>query len=110
MGNIWGGGDKSKYMYVENNSSYVGQHFSSQAIKDIYDNSNTANYKNLEDCINAIKKNTGSTLEIVIDQPTQITGFLSSGEHFGCVEKVSDEKGTYVDGWYTLNSYSISSD
>ena len=61
-----------------------------------------ADYKNLEDCLEAIKKNTGSTFEIVTDQPSEITGFLSNGEHFGCFEKVTDEKGAYVYGWYTV--------
>ena len=61
-----------------------------------------AEYHNLEECIKATRKITGSTLEIIVDQPTEVTGFLSSGEHFGCVEKVTDDKGNYVDGWYTI--------
>ncbi len=61
-----------------------------------------ADYKNLKDCMEDIKQATGSTLKIVTNQPSQISGFLSNGEHFGCVEKVTDEKGTYIDGWYTV--------
>ncbi len=61
-----------------------------------------ADYQTLGDCLAAIQESTGSTLNIITEKPSQISGFLSNGEQFACVEKVSDEKGTYVDGWYTL--------
>ena len=92
VGNIYGGDKRA----------YEGQSITSQAVLDIISNTRSAEYKNLKDCLEAIKKNTGSTLDIITDQPSQISGFLSNGEHFGCVEKVTDEKGTYVDGWYTV--------
>lgn len=62
-----------------------------------------ADYKSLQDCVESIKTETGSPLKIITETPSQISGFLSNNSHFGCVEKVSDEKGTYVDGWYTVN-------
>lgn len=63
----------------------------------------TAEYKTLADCLNSIKNETGCNLQnIITDEPTQISGFLSNGEHFACIEKVTDEKGNYVDGWYTV--------
>ena len=61
-----------------------------------------ADYRSLQECVESIRKDTGSTLKIITDTPSQISGFLSNNAHFGCVEKVSDEKGTYVDGWYTV--------
>ena len=61
-----------------------------------------ADYTSLQECVEAIKKDTGSTLKIITDTPSQVSGFLSNNSHFGCVEKVSAEKGTYVDGWYTV--------
>ena len=61
-----------------------------------------ADYTSLQECVESIKKETGSTLKIITDTPTQISGFLSNNAHFGCVEKVSEEKGSYVDGWYTV--------
>ena len=61
-----------------------------------------ADYTSLQECLESIKKETGSTLKVITDTPTQISGFLSNNAHFGCVEKVSEEKGSYVDGWYTV--------
>ena len=61
-----------------------------------------ADYTSLQDCVESIKKDTGSPLKIVTETPSQVSGFLSNNSHFGCVEKISDEKGTYVDGWYTV--------
>ena len=61
-----------------------------------------ADYKSLQDCVESIKNNTGSPIKVITKTPSQISGFLPNGSHFGCVEKVSDEKGSYVDGWYTV--------
>lgn len=61
-----------------------------------------AEFKTLQECLDAIKKNTGSPLKIITDKPSQVSGFLSNGEHFACVEKVTDSKGTFIDGWYTV--------
>ena len=61
-----------------------------------------AEFKTVQECMDAIKKNTGSTLKIITDKPSQVSGFLSDGEHFACVEKATDAKGTFIDGWYTV--------
>ena len=62
-----------------------------------------AEFKTLQECVDAIEKeNTGSPLKIITNKPSQISGFLSNGEHFACIEKVSDAKGTFIDGWYTV--------
>ena len=101
-GNIFGGDNRSKGVYEGDNRSYKGQPGIPSAILNYNSNTRVADYNNLENCLEAIKENTASNLEIITNQPSEITGFLSNGEHFGCVEKVTDEKGTYVHGWYTV--------
>jgi hypothetical protein len=61
-----------------------------------------AEFKTLQECLDTIKKNTGSPLKIITDKPSRTSGFLSNGQHFACMEKVTDAKGTFIDGWYTV--------
>lgn len=72
--------------------------------KIISSNSNivAAEFKTLQECLDAIKKNTASPLKIITDKPSQVSGFLSNGQHFACMEKATDAKGTFIDGWYTV--------
>ena len=61
-----------------------------------------ADYKTLGECLETIQKNTGASLTVITEKPSQISGFLSNGGQFACVVKESEEKGNYIDGWYTV--------
>jgi len=84
------------------NKTYEGDKKSRNNDISIHSKVIAADYTSLQDCVESIKKDTGSPLKIITETPSQISGFLSNDSHFGCVEKDSDEKGTYVDGWYTV--------
>lgn len=85
VGSIHGGNSKTSVQRININHTVIA-----------------ADFKTLHECLETIKKNTGSTLTIITENQVHISGFLSNGEHFACVEKVTEAKGTYVDGWYTI--------
>jgi hypothetical protein len=61
-----------------------------------------ADFKSYKDCLVGIKYYTGSTLEFITDQPSEISGFFSNGTHFACVEKATDRKSIFIHGLITV--------
>lgn len=59
-------------------------------------------FASMERCLSSIKKNTKSTLDVVRDEPGDVSGFLSDGAHFGCKTKTTGTEGMYVEGWYSI--------
>jgi hypothetical protein len=62
-----------------------------------------AEFSSLQNCLAAIKKNTGQKLEIVTDKPNEVSGFLSNKKGFACEKKVTGTKGTYYEGWFMVD-------
>ena len=84
-GTIFGGEKKSTTKRKINNSNVVA-----------------ARYETISECVELIKSNTGLSLKIITNSSTQISGFLSNGQHFACVQKETETKDSYIDGWYTV--------
>lgn len=62
----------------------------------------SAEFRSMDNCLSAIKENTGEELKIISDKLGKISGKLGNGEHFTCETKTSGTKGIYVEGWYTV--------
>jgi hypothetical protein len=61
-----------------------------------------AEFPTLSRCLEGIKKNTGSSLEIYTDTPEKVSGVLSNGQTFSCEMKSTGTKGVYFEGWYMV--------
>jgi len=61
-----------------------------------------AEFRTLSGCIEGIKKNSGQSLKIITDTPSEVSGFLSNGQGFGCQKKTTGTKGTYYAGWFMV--------
>ena len=62
----------------------------------------SAEFSSMDSCLSTIKRKTNSSLNVVTDEPGNISGMLSNGQHFACQTKSSGTQGTYVEGWYTI--------
>jgi len=62
----------------------------------------SADFKNLSECLKSIQSDSGQSLDIITDEPDEVSGFLSNGEGFACNKEESGTKGIYFNGWYTV--------
>ncbi|MDX7750865.1 hypothetical protein SJR52_15345 [Aeromonas caviae] len=69
---------------------------------DSEENMMSGKFASIDSCLSSIKKNTQSTLDIVRNEPGDVSGFLSNGAHFGCKTKTTGTEGVYVEGWYSI--------
>ena len=83
-GTIFGGEKKSTTKSKINNSNVVA-----------------TKYNTISECVESIRSDTGLSLKIITNSSNQVSGFLSNGQHFACVQKETETKDTYIDGWYT---------
>jgi hypothetical protein len=57
----------------------------------------------MDSCLGTIRAKTRSELDIITDEPGNISGFTSVGRKgFGCKTRSTGTKGTYVEGWYEI--------
>ena len=56
-----------------------------------------------KDCLVGIRYYSGSSFEFIRDQPSEISGILSNGVHFRCIENVNDGNSILVHGLITVN-------
>ncbi|MEQ9905004.1 hypothetical protein [Pectobacterium aroidearum] len=62
-----------------------------------------AEFRTMQECLSSIKAHSGSSsLKVIRDKPTIVTGYLSNGKHFSCEKKETGTKGTYYEGWYMV--------
>ncbi len=59
-----------------------------------------AKFYSMQTCLEKLQKETKSTLKIVTDKPTEVSGFLANGQPFGCEVKETGTQGTYIRGWF----------
>ena len=58
-------------------------------------------FETLRKCLDRIKRNSGTNMKILVDEPGFVSGRLSNGETFGCQKKTSGTRGDCYHGWYT---------
>lgn len=62
-----------------------------------------AEFSSIQQCLKSIKRDTKLSLNIVIDQPDEVTGSLGNTDRtFACQVKETGSQGTFVKGWYTV--------
>jgi hypothetical protein len=59
-------------------------------------------YRTLQQCLQAIQKNSGERLRVVTDKPANVSGVLSNGQFFGCTRRETGTKGTYFEGYFMV--------
>ncbi len=62
----------------------------------------SAEFQSLSECLSSIQSVSGHSLKIITDEPDNVSGFLSNGEHFGCIQKSSGTKGIFFEGYYSI--------
>lgn len=62
----------------------------------------SAEFRTMASCLEGIKRNTGSTLNVITDNPDKVSGTLSDGRTFACERKSTGTKGTYYEGWFVV--------
>jgi hypothetical protein len=67
----------------------------------------SAEFQTMRSCLEGIKKSSGQTLDVVTDEPTEVSGFLSNRKGFACQLKSTGTKGTYYHGWYIASDTQI---
>lgn len=60
--------------------------------------------KSMQQCLESIKKQTGSSLDIIRDTPEIVTGKLNNGETFACEVKSTGTEGVYIEGWWMVKT------
>lgn len=61
-----------------------------------------AEFSSIQSCLASIKRVSGHELDIVIDKPEKVTGYLKGTKrHFACIVEDTGSKGRYVDGWFS---------
>lgn len=64
----------------------------------------SAEFETMDDCLSAIKNNSGHELEIITDKLGDISGSLVGTKlGFGCKTEATGTKGLIVKGWYEVN-------
>lgn len=63
--------------------------------------------RSMQECLENIKKQTNSSLDIIRDKPEIVTGRLDNGEIFGCEKKSTGSKGVYVEGWWNVKKENV---
>lgn len=62
-----------------------------------------AEFSSMTSCLDAMKRKSGGSLNIISDEIDKVSGKLKSGEHFSCERVTSGSRGTYIKGWYTID-------
>jgi hypothetical protein len=59
-------------------------------------------FPTMQMCLERLKSDSGSTLNVVTDTPFKVSGFLATGKHFSCQRIQSSAKGTSFKGSYEV--------
>ena len=60
-------------------------------------------FSSVRTCLELTQSHANSRISfLATDTPSEVTGKLSNGAHFGCVMRVTGTEGTFVEGWYTV--------
>ena len=62
----------------------------------------TGDFASMNICLSKTADISGAKLNVITDEPGNVSGKLSNGEHFGCKVKRTGTRGTYVEGFYTV--------
>lgn len=63
-----------------------------------------AEFSSITSCLDAMKRKSGGSLNIISDKVGKVSGKLNNGEHFTCERVTAGSKGTFIKGWFTVQS------
>ncbi|MFM5295167.1 hypothetical protein ACEUAI_13175 [Aeromonas veronii] len=58
-------------------------------------------FSSIKSCLSSIEEETKSTLNILRDEPGNVSGTFPWGDNFACKTKATGTEGVYVEGWYS---------